>query len=376
MGRLTFGPGALDALPGLTAELSAALAADGGSGRGRPPLLLAGHTAAERPWLLRLRDRMPPHLFATVSGTYPTWATVDRFTELMIACECGPVIAVGGGSVMDTAKVAAARAAEVACAPRRPVVAVPTTPGTGAEATPFATVWDFSGARKHSYARHDLTPDAAVVDPDLIRTLPADQLGSCALDALAQGMEAVWSTEARPESAAHGLAAAGLAAGNLERLLADPDDVAARSAISLAGLYSGMAIAISRTTLCHALSYPLTLRYGVRHGHACALTLGAVLRYNAEVSEADCAHPRGADRVHASIRRVLAALRCRTPEQAAARISALLTAAGLSRYRDGDYDDKRIAEDALNYDRARNNPRRFDKDRLVALLAAVREESP
>lgn len=375
MERLTFGPGAVDALPGLAAELCAAQAADGGV-RARPPLLLAGHTAAERPWLLRLRDRMPPHMFATVSGTYPTWASVDQVTDLMVARECGPVIAVGGGSVMDTAKVAAARAAEVARVPRCPVVAVPTTPGTGAEATPFATVWDFSDARKHSYARHDLTPDAAIVDPDLIRTLPADQLGSCALDALAQGMEAAWSNGAGPESAAHGLAAVGLAAGNLERLLADPDDAAARSAISLAGLYSGMAIATARTTLCHALSYPLTLRYGVRHGHACALTLGAVLRYNAEVSEADCAHPGGPDRVRATIRRVLAALGCRTPEQAAARIGALLTAAGLSRYGDGDYDDKQIAEDALNYDRAGNNPRRFDKHRLVALLATAREESP
>jgi alcohol dehydrogenase class IV len=370
MDRVTFGPGALDSLPGIAAGLSG----NGGGSGARPPLLLAGHTAAERPWLLRIRDRLPRHVFATMSGSYPTWTGVDRVADLMIAHKTGPVIAIGGGSVMDTAKVAVARAAQIDRRPRRPVVAVPTTPGTGAEATPFATIWDFDGVRKHSYAEHDLTPDVAIVDPDLIRTLPADELGSCALDALAQGMEAAWSTGATPESAAHGLAATCLAAGNLERMLADPDDVAARSAISLAGLHSGLAIAVSRTTLCHALSYPLTLRYGVRHGHACALTLGAVLRYNAGVTEADCTHPGGADHVRAAIPRILAALHCQSPEQGAAKIDALLAAAGLSRYRDGGYDDERIAADALGYDRAGNNPRRFDKDRLVALLAALREE--
>jgi len=366
MGRLTFGPGALDGLPRLAVEL--------GDRRSGPPLLLAGHSANERPWLPRTRDRLPYHVFATISDSYPTWASVDRIVEIMIAHRTGPVIAMGGGSVLDTAKVAAARAAEIDRRTRRPVAAVPTTPGTGAEVTPFATIWDFDGVRKHSYAQHDLTPDAAIVDPDLIRTLPAGLLGSCALDALAQGMEATWSTAATPESAAHGLAAVCLAAGNLERLLADPDDAAARSAVCLAGLYSGQAIAVSRTTLCHALSYPLTLRYGVWHGHACALTLGAVLSYNANVTDADCAHPAGAGQVRVLIRRILAALRCPSLRQAAQRIDALVAAAGLTHYRDGAYDSALVAGDALGYDRAGNNPRRFGKDQLVGLLAALEEE--
>jgi alcohol dehydrogenase class IV len=360
--RITFGPGAVSSLALITAEL----------GDDRPPLVLAGHTATDRPWLPEVRGKLPRHVFTTIPGSYPTWASVDRVADLMTTLNTGVVIAIGGGSVMDTAKVAAARAAEIGQGPRHPVAAVPTTPGSGAEATPFATVWDFDGGRKHSYSHDDLTPDAAIVDPDLIRTLPPAVLGSAVLDTLAQGMEAAWSSRATPESIAHGIAAVTLAAGNLERLLADPQDLAARSAISLAGLYSGQAIATSRTTLCHALSYPLTLNYGVWHGHACGLTLGAVLRYNAEVADDDCTHPGGPAEVHAIIDRIVAAMRCPSPAAAAARIDELIAAAGLAAYRDGDYNDALLAGEALSYDRAGNNPRRFDKNQLTALIAAMR----
>ena len=360
--RITFGPGAVSSLALITAEL----------GDPRPPLVLAGHTATDRPWLAEIRSRLPRHVLATIPGSYPTWASVDRIADLMTSLDTGVVIAIGGGTVMDTAKVAAARAAKVSHAPRRPVAAVPTTPGSGAEATPFATVWDFDGGRKHSYTQDDLTPDAAIVDPDLIRTLPPAVLGSTVLDTLAQGMEAAWSSRATPESVAQGIGAVALAAGKLERLLADPQDLAARAAISLAGLSSGRAIATSRTTLCHALSYPLTLHYGVWHGHACGLTLGAVLRYNAEVTADDCTHPGGPSHVRAIVDRILAAMRCQNPAAAAAKIGELMAAANLAAYRDGDYADALIAGEALSYDRAGNNPRRFDKNQLTALLAAMR----
>lgn len=359
--RITFGPGTVQDLPEVVGRLA----------DGRPPLVIASRSTAERPWLSGLRARMPRHVFVTLPGTYPTWESVDRTVALAVSFGTGTTVAIGGGSVLDTAKVAASRADELHGGAHRPVVAVPTTPGTGAEVTPFATVWDFETSRKHSYHRPSLVPDAAVVDPDLIGTLTPDQLGSAVLDTLAQGMEAAWSTNSTPDAAHHGIGAVSLAAAHIERLLADARDDAARCAVSLAGLRSGMAIADSRTTLCHALSYPLTLRYGIRHGHACGLTLGAVLAYNAGVTAADCLDPRGVGHVRATVDGVLDALGCGTPAEAAARIDAFLDAADLPAYQDGSFDDALIAREALGYDRAGNNPRAFDRERLTALLDSL-----
>jgi alcohol dehydrogenase class IV len=124
--------------------------------------------------------------------------------------------------------------------------------------------------------------------------------------------------------------------------------------------------------LCHALSYPLTLHYGVWHGHACGLTLGGVLRYNSEVTADDCTHPGGPSHVRAIVGRILVAMRCQSPAAAAARIDELMAAANLAAYRHGDYEDALIAGEAISYDRAGNNPRRFDKNQLTALIAAMR----
>ncbi|MFJ8473577.1 iron-containing alcohol dehydrogenase [Kitasatospora sp. NPDC094011] len=362
---VVFGPGSVRSLAQVLARF----------GDERPPLVLAGYGSGGRTWLSDLRGTLPAHVFATLPSGYPTWAKIDRVSDLMARLDTGPIVAIGGGSVVDTAKVAAVRAAEAAGTARRPVTAVPTTPGTGAEVTPFATVWDFTGGRKDSYSGTGVTPDAVVVDPELTRTLAVEALGGMVFDTLAQGMEGAWSAGSTPEAAAHGIGAVALASANLERLLTDPDDLAARSAISLAGLYSGRAIAVARTTACHALSYPMTLRHGIAHGHACGLTLGAVLGYNAGTTEADCQHPAGVRGVRDVVARILDALHCDAPGAAVRRLEHLLAAAGLPGYGTHDFDDRRLAAEAMRYDRADNNPRRIDRDRLGSLLAELRRSS-
>ena len=166
--------------------------------------------------------------------------------------------------------------------------------------------------------------------------------------------------------------AVSLAAGNLERVLTDPDDMAARGSLCLAGFYAGRAIATAHTTVCHALSYPLTLNHGVPHGHACAMTLAAALRHNAETTDDDCQHPLGADHVRSVVDRIVTALRCTDIDEAARRLDELMAVAGLARFGAGGYDVESIATDAQHYDRAENNPRRLDRNQLIALLAASR----
>ena len=94
----------------------------------------------------------------------------------------------------------------------------------------------------------------------------------------------------------------------------------------LAGHYSGRAIAIAGTTLCHALSYPLTLRYGLPHGHACGVTLGRVIEYNAAVEVSDCADPRGAKRVRQAVSTVVSAAGATSASDLARRMDEFMLA--------------------------------------------------
>jgi alcohol dehydrogenase class IV len=349
--------------------------------------------------------RRRARLVVAVHEGPPTPDSVAGLARRVHAHRPDLVVAVGGGSVMDAAKSAAALARYPrhdrelvlrCCANGQPgggspapaggsgdsgdaavpVVAVPTTPGTGAEATPFATVWDVEAGRKLSLRGPDLQPAAAILDADLLVGLPAERLAGCMLDSVAQGIEASWSTRADEEAETFGQAAVRELSGLLDRA---PEglDAAARQSLMLAGHYSGRAIAIAGTTLCHALSYPITLRYGLAHGHACGLTLARVLAFNAQVEDADCEDPRGARRVRRAIAGSVAAADAGDVDELARRVEAFLAAARLATLATLSPAAElaaaagEIAHDALSYDRAGNNPRRPDREKVVRLLTAA-----
>jgi alcohol dehydrogenase class IV len=123
--------------------------------------------------------------------------------------------------------------------------------------------------------------------------------------------------------------------------------------------------------VCHAVSYPLTLRYSLRHGHACGLTLGALLEYNAATPPDDCLDVRGADHVRAVTRRIVRALGATTPRAAGDRIDAIRELGGLAPYPAIAADSAAVAAEALTYDRAANNPRLLGSERLHALLTSL-----
>lgn len=258
--------------------------------------------------------------------------------------------------------------------PGLPVVAVPTTPGTGAEATPFATVWDRDQGRKLSLRGQALLPSVAVLDSDLLVGLSRKQLASCVLDTIAQGIEASWSTGADDAAERFGHAALAQVCGLLDNTRCqslDAADPRRRQALLLAGHYSGRAIAIAGTTLCHALSYPLTLRYGLPHGHACGVTLGRVIEYNAAVDGSDCADSRGPERVRQAVSAAVSAAGATSVSDLAQRVDAFMLAAGLCPGINLSVDVHTVATEALGYDRSRNNPRRVDQRRLVQLLTTA-----
>lgn len=206
--------------------------------------------------------------------------------------DCQALIAVGGGSVIDTAKVLmvgteSGRFDELiallsrgeAFTPHgvKGLIAVPTTAGTGSEVTPWATLWDRAAGKKHSLHLRETWPEAAIIDPDLMLTLPNAVTLQSGLDALSHALESIWNVNANPISDTFAVAAARDVMATLPDLLANPGDRGLRSKMALASLKAGLAFSNTRTALAHSISYEMTLRFGLPHGIACSFTLPMVL---------------------------------------------------------------------------------------------------
>lgn len=197
-------------------------------------------------------------------------------------------IAVGGGTMLDTAKllnlavvtgksIRELLACNTAPDALMPCFAMPTTAGTGAEATRFAVCYD--GEKKYSIDFLSIRPDEVGLFPAFITTVPPYQRLSTCFDAYAQAIESLWAQGATEESRAYAesalhcmQAATEVALGSMEQ-----------AQLELQGSYwAGRAIDISRTTAAHAFSYYLTSHYGIAHGHAVFMVFPYILQNNAE----------------------------------------------------------------------------------------------
>ncbi|KAF1005971.1 MAG: NAD-dependent methanol dehydrogenase [Luteibacter sp.] len=199
------------------------------------------------------------------------------------------IVALGGGSVMDSAKALAASHGDWQRVARRladgtvqdvaalPIVAIPTTSGTGSEVTCWATVWDPEADRKLSLAGEDLYPQAVLVDPGLVAGLPWGVTLVSGLDALSHALESLWNVNANPITRGLAIQAIRDIRTGLRRLRQDLDDAEARDLMSLGSLRAGLAFSNTRTALAHNISYPVTLRHGVAHGIACSFCLPDVM---------------------------------------------------------------------------------------------------
>ena len=253
-------------------------------------------------------------------AAHPTWESMRSAAARAAEAGCHAVVAIGGGTAIDTAKgavwclaggsVAGVPAGDAALLP---LLAVPTTAGTGSEATHFAVCWH-EGV-KHSLADARLRPAHAVVDSNLHQSLPPQLTATTGLDALCQSLESLWARGATEASRADAAQAAGLILGALEVAVGQPTPEARRQ-MARGAHFAGRAIDVSKTTTPHALSYALTHDHGVPHGFAVALTFGACLELRHTRDE----RPSGTDEVTALLGGSL--------EEASARLRGLLDACG------------------------------------------------
>jgi len=216
----------------------------------------------------------------------PSVRTVMEGSETIRVSDPKFILAVGGGSVIDAAKfmaVLARHGGEVMdyitgrlTPPDAgyPVYAVPTTPGTSSEITPFSIVTVPEERNKLGLRHPSIYPAKAIVDPELTVSLPRDQTASTGFDILSHAMESYWSRNANPLSRQLCLNSVRLIRKHLKNAYEDGASRPDREGVSLASIFAGLSFSNTGTTICHAISYPITVDTGLPHGMACALSLG------------------------------------------------------------------------------------------------------
>ena len=287
----------------------------------------------------------------------PSPATVKKAKK-----NCDLVIGLGGGSVMDVAKVAATEL-------KKPYIAIPTTAGTGSEVTPFAALYDKEKKKKLSL---DVNfPDVALIDYRLTLTMSPGLIATTGMDALSQAVEAYWSIYSNIWSDFHSERAIRLVMNNL--LKSWRGDQAAKKNMSLAALEAGMAFSQTKTTAPHAVSYPLSIHYGIPHGLACGLTLPHFLTYNYKVSKKDCLDKRGEDFVKTRIRSIASFLGGTDVEGGKKAIINLMESLNLPLK--VDFDEDIVIKEGFAPERMANNPRRVTEAGLREILIQIKKRA-
>jgi alcohol dehydrogenase class IV len=272
-----FGTGEVRKLPEIVARF------------GRRPFLVTG----SRPAPVALRDA----LRWSVQGE-PEIDKADEAAKLCRESACDVVVAIGGGSVLDTGKAAAALASNdgealdylegvgrgrVLERPSLPFIAVPTTAGSGSEATRNSVLRVPNLKVKRSLRSEFMIPRVALIDPELSESCPLPVAASAGLDALTHLIEGYVSVGAQPTTDALALKGVVLAAQGLVGLSRGKPDV---EAMSLASFWGGIVLANAGLGAVHGLVAPLGGRFAVPHGMGCACLLTATMRTNIEALRA------------------------------------------------------------------------------------------
>ena len=244
----------------------------------------------------------------TAFSPNPTWDCLATILEEHPPEHIDCVIAIGGGTAIDLAKLTAtalqlgsAESLWTATQQGQPIeqerhsirlMAIPTTAGTGAEATRFAVL--YRDQIKHSVVGNSLMPDAYALDPSLLKTLPSSVIADAGLDAACQAMESLWSVRSTDRSEEEAWAALDLVVEHLAPAVNTRSDDALAGML-LASHRAGNAINLTTTTAPHALSYGLTSEFGIPHGRAVGYLFGPVFKHTARADSQACRHPKGSE---------------------------------------------------------------------------------
>jgi len=310
----------------------------------------------------------------------PKVEDVERGIRAFKDRDCQAIVAIGGGSVLDMAKLikafqdcggnisAGIRTNDVGDCDT-PLIALPTTAGSGSEATQFAAV--YIDQQKYSVSNEELLPDIAILIPEFTYSASPYLTAVTGMDALSQAIESYWSINSTEESRAYSKESLSRLWNHLPGAV-QKNNIIDRTAVMQAAHLAGKAINIAKTTAAHAISYSFTSYHGIPHGHAVALTIPFFCGYNSQVSDIDCNDERGTDYV----RGILSEIQCILGEDDLEKaLKSFIRSLGLNltipESPGGvELDIEKILGN-INVQRMKNNPRVVQIDDLRANLQKV-----
>lgn len=281
------------------------------------------------------------------------------------------IIAAGGGSSIDVAKLMKyynnintddldkhiISKTKIKTNNKVPLIAIPTTAGTGSEATNFAVV--YISKQKYSVADESILPEYVILDSKYTKTVPKIIAASAGIDSLCQAIESYWSVNSTEESKQYAKKAMQLANENIIKAVNQKEEKSLEQML-LASNYAGKAINISKTTAPHALSYYITSKYNIPHGHAVGLNLLKIMKINYNVNEENITDKRGLEYVKKTIQEIFEILKCEDLNEFEKRFNNIMDTIGLEK------DITNITDETfeelikkVNLERLNNNPINF-----------------
>ena len=307
----------------------------------------------------------------------PLYEDVSKGVDLFHAEGCDTILAVGGGSSMDVAKcikLYSKMSKDTLYLEQEyrdtgvRLIAIPTTAGTGSESTRYAVIY-YDG-KKQSVTHDSIVPDAAILEPKVLKTLPLYQKKCTMLDALCQGIESWWSVNSTDESKEYSLkAVSDIMKWWREYIFENSDEAAVH--IMEAANYAGRAICITQTTAAHAFSYKITSMYKLPHGHAVAVCLPEIWEYM--IGNMDkCIDSRGEGYLLGIFQEIAGALGAGSPEEAVQLFRSMMEEMQMqqpvSENREADLE---VLTPSVNPIRLRNNPVELDALHIKILYGNI-----
>ena len=313
-----------------------------------------------------------------ISGYYtgfdinPQINDLEKGIEIFKKGHFDGIIAIGGGSAIDMAKLISVFAHQensietilndnkLINNTKTPLLAIPTTAGTGAEATAFSVL--YVNKKKYSVASNTMLPDYVYLSHQFSLSASAYLTACTGSDAFCQAIESVWSVNSTSESEEYAFKAVELIWNNLGAAV-NSNHIGAKKMMQEASFLAGKAINITKTTAPHAISYAFTSYYGIPHGHAVSISLPYFFEFNCNIQDHNCVDKRGSAAVLTRLDRLLEIMNLRKDNIKDGLVS-FFTSIGINTDISSLIDgfDARLIKDNVNIERLKNNPRRINED--------------